>query len=138
MKREPDRLRELPEFGLTQSIIGAFFQTYNGLGYGFLESVYRRALVRELRERHLHVLEETPVDVWYKGEVVGMYRLDILVERRVAVELKSTTTLNPTDRRQVVNYLRATKLDVGLLLHYGPEPNFHRIVSPRVLDSQRA
>jgi GxxExxY protein len=133
MKRNgPDR-PALLERRLTGEIIGAFYDCYNELGYGFLESVYRNSLTNELRCRGLVVEPEAPLEVSYRGVPVGYFRLDLLVERRVAVELKSTLILGPTDQRQLINYLRAAGLDVGLLLHFGPEPKFHRLVSPRVL-----
>jgi GxxExxY protein len=135
MKRElPDERRrtQLLEKELTGIVIRSFYETYNVLGFGFLEAVYRNALARELRDAGLHVLQETPVDVTFKGARVGTYRLDLLVQGKIAIEVKATTLLGPTDRRQLINYLRATSLDVGLLLHYGPEPEFHRLVSPRI------
>jgi GxxExxY protein len=99
--------------------------------------VYRNALALELRERGLAVLVETPIEVFYKGIQVGFYRMDLLVDHRVAVEVKATEMLAPTAKRQLLNYLRAATLDVGLLLHFGPEPRFHRLVSPRLLAEER-
>lgn len=131
-RKGPERL-QLVERELTGQIIGAFYQCYSSLGFGFLESVYRRALAAELRYRHVAVVEEAPLEVVYRGVPVGHFRLDLLVEGRVAVELKSSVVLGPTDQRQVINYLRAGNLPVGLLLHFGPQPVFHRLVSPRVL-----
>ena len=128
----------LLEGELTDRALACFFRVYNHLGYGFLESVYRRALALELRGAGLEVFVETPIDVTYRGVCVGSYRLDLLVERRVAVEVKATEVLAPTARRQLLNYLRATTLDVGLLLHFGPEPKFSRVVSPRAPDVQHA
>jgi GxxExxY protein len=129
-RKGPDRLlyREL-----TREIIAAFYACYSTLGFGFLESVYRKALATELRHRHLHVGEEIPLEVYYRGILTGRFRLDLVVERRVALELKSTIVLGPTDKRQLINYLRASDLRVGLLLHFGPQPSFHRLVSPLVL-----
>ena len=118
---------------LTGIVISAFYFTYNVLGYGFLECVYRRALAIELRSRGLKVIEEAPIIVKYRGHPVGTYRVDLLVEDRLAVELKSTQVLSPADPRQLLNLLKAGSLDVGLLLHYGPEPAFHRLVHPRHL-----
>jgi len=125
-RKGPDRLLEGQ---ITSSILGAFYASYNELGFGFLESVYRRALATELRARSLQIEEEAPVEVLYKGVVVGCFRIDLLVERRVVVEIKASSQLLPTDRRQLLNYLRATRCEVGLLLHFGPEPDFLRIVS---------
>jgi GxxExxY protein len=102
------------------------------LEFGYLEAVYRNAMAFELRSEGLDVLVETPIEVVYKGFRVGFYRLDLLVERRVAVEVKATEVLAPTARRQLLNYLRACPLDVGLLLHFGPSAKFHRVASPRL------
>lgn len=133
MKRtRPDRL-QLLQRELTGEIIGAFYECYSTLKVGHLESVYRKALAIELRHRGLEVREEAPLEVTYRGVVVGHFRLDLFVEHRVAIEVKSTLVLGPTDQRQLINYLRAGNIDVGLLLHFGPEPVFHRLVSPRIL-----
>ncbi len=118
---------------LTGLIIKCFYFTYNVLGYGFLEAVYRRALAAELRSRGLHVLEEYAAAVRYFDHPVGYYRIDLFVERRVCVELKATSILGPTDKRQLMNVLKAGSMDVGLLLHYGPKPEFHRVANPRVV-----
>jgi GxxExxY protein len=131
---DPDTpAKPLPLADITGEIIGAFYETWNELGFGFLESVYRRSLVLVLRERGLEVREEAPVMALFRGEPVGLFRLDLLVEGSVAVELKATSVLGPTDKRQLMNYLRATDLDVGLLLHFGPEAKFIRVASPRML-----
>ena len=138
MQRElPEHLRGLPEWDRTQKIIKAFFESYNVLGYGFLESIYRDALADELTHRGMRVRREMPVEVRYKDRPIGTFRLDLVVDDRVVVELKAGSVLGPTDRRQLLNYLRATTLDVGLLLHYGPEPKFYRVVSPRVIYAPR-
>jgi GxxExxY protein len=117
----------LIEFRLTQSIIGAFFDVYNHLGYGFLEHLYARALEQELISRGHTVSREVAVRVWYKGMELGIQRVDMIVDGKVLVETKSTETLPRTAGRQVFNYLRATKLAIGLLLHFGPEPCFRRV-----------
>ena len=122
---------ELLEKELTGAIIGVFYETYNILDFGFLESVYKNSLACELRDRGFRVRREVPVRVIYKKHRVGWHRIDLLVEERVVIEVKATVLLGPTDRRQLTNYLKATHLDVGLLLHYGPEPEVHRLVSPR-------
>jgi GxxExxY protein len=117
----------LIEAGLTRSIIGAFYEVYNTLGHGFLEHIYVMALERELRERGHHVAREVAVRVRYKGVELGAQRMDMVVDEKVLVEAKSTEVLPKIAARQVYNYLRATRLEVGLLLHFGPEPAFHRI-----------
>jgi GxxExxY protein len=126
--------KPLLEEELTGKIIAAFYETYNILGYGFLESVYRKALAIELRLRGLRVEEEVRIDVFYKEHNVGYFRLDQLVEGRVGVETKAGETLGPTDKKQTLNYLTSSTVDVGLLLHYGPSAQFYRFVSPRVLE----
>jgi GxxExxY protein len=127
----------LAEGELTGTIIRSFYRVYDGLKFGHLEAVYRNALAMELRTEGLEALVETPVEVFYKGTVVGFYRLDVLVEHRVAVEVKATEVIAPNAKRQLLNYLRASTLDVGLLLHFGPKARFDRVVSPRLLDRER-
>ena len=114
---------------LTRIIIGAFFKVYNAMGYGFLESVYSRALYIELRNRDLRVEREVGTIVYYEGQPVGRYRIDLLVEGRVVVEIKAAKVLAPEHRRQLLNCLRCSNLDVGLLLHFGPDPKFYRVIS---------
>src|SRR5260221_10350292 len=111
---------------LTASIIGAFYEVYNTLGFGFLEQVYVRALERELVARGHDVEREVAVQVVYKGESLGTQRIDMIVDRKVIIETKSTLELHKAARRQVYNYLLATNLDVGLLLHFGPKACFYR------------
>ena len=112
---------------LTHSVVGAFFDVYNGLGFGFLEAVYTTALERELRDRGHKVGREVLAPVRYKGETVARQRLDMVVDRKLVVEVKSTYDLHGSAPRQVYNYLRGTGLQIGLLLHFGPQPKFYRI-----------
>ena len=116
---------------VTHSVIGAFFEVYNVLGFGFLEQIYAEALTRELRSRGHQVAREVPVPVMYKGERIGRQRLDLLVDGTVVIETKATPDLHASATRQVYNYLRGTRLPVGLLLHFGPEPRFYRVAGPR-------
>ena len=125
-----DRL-QLLEGEPTGKIIGAFYECYNTLKFGYLESVYRRALAVELRLRGIAFQMEARVEVIYKAVAVGNFRVDLLVENRVVVETKASSILGPTDKQQLLNYLRATNLRVGLLLHFGPEAEFHRVVNER-------
>lgn len=118
---------ELIEGELTHSVIGAFYEVYNALGYGFLERVYMTALEHELRARGHEVRREVAVPVSYKGADVGTQRLDMVVGGAVIVEAKSTEVLHPTASRQLFSYLRATPMEVGLLLHFGPKPRFYRV-----------
>jgi GxxExxY protein len=120
---------------LTQQIIGAFFTVYNELGYGFLESVSSNALSLELGLRDLMVRREVPVEVLYMGQAVGLYRMDQVVENKVLIEIKSSARIAVGDRRQVFNYVKASRLSVALLFHFGPKPSFERFISPRAYDA---
>jgi GxxExxY protein len=117
---------------LTGSIIGAFYAVYRTLGFGFLEHVYVLAMERELRTRGHRVARELSVDIMYDGEELCTQRLDMVVDERVVVETKSTYELHPTAQRQLYNYLRASRLEVGLLFHFGREPQFFRLMCRNV------
>ena len=118
----------LVQEAVTRQVLGAFYDAYNGLGYGFLEAVYGNALEIELRRRRQRVDREVPISVWYRGRSIGDYRADLIVERVVLVEIKASRALDPHARQQTLNYLRGTELEVGLLLHFGPKPRFERLV----------
>jgi GxxExxY protein len=120
---------KLLERKLTESIIGCFYEVYNTFGFGLLEKAYAEALAVELRLRGHVVGREVPTEIIYKGILVARYKMDLVVDDRVVLEVKSTQRLNREDPRQLLNYLRATKWEIGLLLHFGPEPAFHRFVS---------
>jgi len=111
---------------LTRSVIGAFFEVYNSLGYGFLEHVYASALEGELVERGHRVGREVSVTIYYKGREIARQRLDMIVDGILVVEIKAGETLPPASLRQVFNYLRATHLRVGLLFHFGAKPAVRR------------
>lgn len=123
------RVTTLVEEKLSHSVIGAFFDVYNTLGYGFLEHVYLLALERELLTRGHQVGREVSVGVYYKGEELTWQRLDMVVDGRLVIEVKAGRELPRSASRQLLNYLRATRLEVGLLLYFGHEPEFYRIVS---------
>jgi GxxExxY protein len=123
--------RPLIEGPLTQSVIGAFFEVYNVLGFGFLEHIYVLAMERELRNRGHRVAREVAVRVMYKGEHLGTQRIDMIVDNKLVVEVKSTYQLHGYSIRQIYNYLRGTDLEVGLILHFGPEPKFYRQILTR-------
>ena len=129
MPRKGQDQTVLLERELTGQIISAYYECYNVLRYGYLESVYRRALAIELRSRGHVCVEEGSIEVAYKGVVVGAYRFDLLVDDRVLVETKAGEVLAPSAKRQLLNYLRATRVAVGLLLHFGPEPQFFRCIN---------
>ena len=127
--------RALFEEGLTHSVIGAFFEVYNHLGFGFLEHLYVMALERELLIREHRVAREVCVRVMYKGDELGVQRLDLIVDDKLIVETKATYELHKSATRQLYNYLRATNLELGLLLHFGPRPTFHRVISRNALSN---
>ena len=113
---------------LTRSVIEAFFEVYNTLGYGFLEHIYASALERELTNRGHQVRREVGVCVMHKGDELAYQRIDMIVDGKLIIEIKSTYELHKGANRQLFNYLRATNLEVGLLLHFGPEPKFYRSI----------
>lgn len=118
----------LVEEQITRSIIGAFFEVYNTLGFGFLEQVYSAAMEDELRRRGHTVVSELSVNISYKGRIIAQQRLDMVVDDVIVVENKSTVQLPPFASRQLLNYLQATTFTVGLVLHFGPVAKFHRVV----------
>jgi GxxExxY protein len=111
---------------LTGQIIGAFYAVYGELGYGFNEKVYENAMLIELRRLGLRAVSQVEVNVYYRGEVVGRYIVDILVNECVIVELKAAKDLTDENAAQLLNYLKATEYEVGLLLNFGPEPKLKR------------
>ena len=116
---------------LTEKIIGAAYAVYNALGYGFLEKVYENALCIELRKAGLRVQQQYAVQVRYKGELVGDYVADLLVEDKVIVEAKALSALQAVHEVQLVNYLKATGIEVGLLINFGREIEIRRKVFDR-------
>jgi len=111
---------------LTDQIIKAFYKVYNTLGYGFLEKVYQRAMLHELRKSGLYCQEEHPICVFYDGIKVGDYRADIIVNDLVIIENKAAEGLSEENEFQLINYLKATQIEVGLLLNFGRKPEFRR------------
>ena len=122
-------MARLLEEALTRSIIGAFYEVYNNLGFGFLEHLYVLALEQELLARGHTVTRQVSVPVFYKGRELGCQRLDMIVDGKVVVEVKSTLDLHSAAHRQLRNYLKGTRLEIGLLLHFGPEPRFFRVIN---------
>ena len=113
---------------ITKRIINAYYQVYNQLGYGFLEKVYERAMMLELPKDGLRCENQKNIKVYYEGIEIGDYYADIVVENCVIIELKAVETIAPEHEVQLVNYLKATEIEVGLLLNFGPEPQFKRRV----------
>ena len=129
--------QDLVEKELTGSIISGFYYVYNQLGYGFLEKIYSEALARTLRKLGHSVQREVRIPIYFDGEVIGLQRIDMLVDAKVIVENKSTFLLSDADHRQLTSYLTSSDIQVGLLFHFGPEPKFYRAVctrSPRPFD----
>ena len=111
---------------LTDAVICCFYSVYNILGYGFLEKVYENALLLELRKRGIPAVSQFPINVSYSGEIVGEYFADILVGDSVLIEIKAVKNLVPEHSAQLLNYLKATEIEVGLLLNFGVEPQLKR------------
>ncbi len=105
---------------ITHKIIGAAYQVFNQLGFGFLESVYQNAMILELAKHNLQVESEKPLKVYYDDEVIGDFNVDLFVENKVIVELKSVQNLVKQHEVQLVNYLNGLNKEVGLLINFGP------------------
>ena len=129
--------RGLKHEELTRKIIGVFYEVYNELGQGFLESVYEGAMEIALAEAGLKVERQVPVPVWFRGRQVGDFKADLLVEGLVILELKAVRAFDPSHEAQPLNYLRATQIEVGLLLNFGPKPEFKRFAYDNERKSQR-
>ena len=113
---------------LTEKIIKAFYKVYNTLGYGFLEKVYENALFIELELIGLNIKKQEPIKAYYEEREVGVYFADITVENTIIIELKATEYLCEEHESQVINYLKATEIEVGLLLNFGKKPEIKRKV----------
>jgi GxxExxY protein len=113
---------------ITEKAIGAFFKVYNTLGYGFSEKAYENSLAIELRKAGLQVEQQKGIVVYYEGDVVGEYFADILVNNQVILELKSVHALTAEHEAQLLNYLKSTTIEVGMLLNFGPKTEYKRKV----------
>ena len=111
---------------LTEKIINIFYRVYNKLGYGFLEKVYENAMMIEFKREGILAVSQSPIKVFYEGEVIGEYYADILVDNKVMVEIKAAKQLVEENEAQLLNYLKATDIEVGLLLNFGPKPEVKR------------
>jgi len=119
---------DLMHYALTDKIIAVFYDVYNELGHGFLESVYHKSLHLALTEIGLTVHSPVDIPVWFRGHQVGCFEGDILVEKCVLLELKAARTLDSSHKAQLLNYLRATDIEVGLLLNFGVKPEVKRLI----------
>ena len=113
---------------LTGRVLGVFYSVYNELGSGFLESVYQAAMVLALEQANLPLTVQVPLEVLFRGQRVGTFRADLVVGDSVLVELKAAQAIDDSHIAQLLNYLKATSLEIGLLLNFGPRPQFRRLV----------
>ena len=130
MNADERRLKgSMPINDLTEKIIGCAYAVSNALGAGFLEKVYENALALEIKEAGLQLIQQYPVHVMYRGEVVGDFVADLFVDQRLIVEIKAVKGIDPVHVAQCINYLRATQHHVGLLLNFGkPKVEVKRLV----------
>ena len=124
---------ELLHKDLTDIILKTFYEVYNELGYGFLEKVYQNSLLIELRNKRINVIPQKKIKVFYKGYEVGEYFADLIVEDKVVLELKAVKYIVEEFENQLLNYLRGTDCEVGLLLNFGKKPEFRR----RIYENKR-
>ena len=113
---------------LTEKIIRIFYKVYNKLGYGFLEKVYENAMMLDFKKEKIPAVSQYAIKVFYENEIVGEYFADILVDGKVIIEIKATRNLTLESEAQLLNYLKATDKEVGLLLNFGPKPEIKRKV----------
>lgn len=117
---------------LTKEIIGAAYRVYNILGAGFLEKIYENALVVELEKQGLKTIQQHPINVYFYEKIVGEYFADLLIEDKVIVELKAISELTKAHEAQLINYLKATEKEVGLIINFGDEIKIKRkILTPK-------
>ena len=118
---------------LTDKIIKIFYRVYNKLGYGFLERIYENAMMIEFKRESIPAVSQSAIKVFYEDEIIGEYFADILVDDKVIVEIKAAKNLVVENEAQLLNYLKATNIEVGLLLNFGPKPEVKR----KVFDNDR-
>jgi GxxExxY protein len=107
---------------VTGEILKAFYKVYNDLGYGFLEKVYENSMAFELQANGLFVQQQLPINVFYSGKIAGEYFADLIVESKVIIEIKTASSIDKAHEAQLLNYLKATEIEVGLVLNFGPKP----------------
>ena len=111
---------------ITDIILKGFYNVYNTLGYGFLEKVYENAMVIELTKLGLNVHKQVPINVFYGEQLVGEYYADLVVEKTIIIELKAAENISEAHEFQLINYLKATEMEIGILLNFGKRPEFKR------------
>ncbi|NMH25154.1 GxxExxY protein [Flavobacterium solisilvae] len=130
-------MKIFPHQELTKSIIGIYYDVYNELGYGFLEKVYHNAMIIELKKRGFEIENQKKINVFYKKEIVGEYIPDIIVNNKVILELKTVEYLLDIHENQILNYLKATDCEVGIVLNFGKDPQFTRKIFTNDLKKHR-
>ena len=123
---------------LTEQLIAAFYTIYNELGHGFLESIYQKAFSVVLGEKGLRFQEQAPIEVVFHGVPLGDFKADLLVDSSVLIELKAAKALEDAHERQVLNYLKATNIEVALLFNFGPRPQVRRLVLDNELKATKS
>jgi GxxExxY protein len=118
--------REIIPKELTELILSVFYEVHTDLGYGFLERVYQNALYFAFLDNGLKCRAEIPINVYHNGRMVGEYRADLLIENSVLLELKACETINPAHEAQLINYLKATNIEIGFVLNFGKKAEFSR------------
>jgi GxxExxY protein len=113
---------------LSDAILKIYYEVYNTLGYGFLEKVYQNAMCLELKNQGYNVEAQKQIKVYYKGIVVGEYYADLIIDETIILELKACECLMDAHKAQLINYLKATNIEVGLLLNFGETPEFKRFI----------
>ncbi|MDN3510705.1 MAG: GxxExxY protein [Candidatus Jettenia sp.] len=113
---------------LTEKVINIFYRVYNKLGYGFLEKIYESAMMIELKKEGIPAVSQSPIKVSYENNIIGEYFTDILVDDKVIVEIKAAKGLVIENEAQLLNYLKASNIEVGLLFNFGPKPEIKRKV----------
>ena len=121
-------MNKLLHKSITEKVLKAYYNVYNSLGYGFLERVYQNAMYFELKSQGYKVEAQKQIKVYFKKQLVGEYYADLLVEDKVIIELKATELIMNVHVAQIMNYLKATPIEVGLLLNFGEEPEFKRLI----------
>lgn len=130
-------IKNFPHQELTKEIIGIYYDVYNELGYGFLEKVYQNAFAIELLSKGYQIEKHKKINVFYKNEIVGEYIPDIVVDNKLIIELKCVEFLVEAHECQLINYLRATECEVGLILNFGKDPQFIRKIFTNNLKKNR-
>lgn len=113
---------------ITKKIIKGYYEVYNELGSGFLESCYENALKHVLTGYGMKVNFQFPIDVYFRKQIVGKFKADLIIENKIIVELKSVSRLTDIHKAQLINYLKATDIEIGLLMNFGDEPEFKRYI----------